>query len=868
MKRIIAIVLTVCVLLIGIPCFTYAISLTPEVSFEEFSNDFSAIQKEYEGEPVSNRLIVKSKYDINELDSVDVVEGYNDLHILQFDDSDSASEALEYYKKNRLIEYAEKDSTISTMEISYPYGNHLSWGSDSIGVDDYFAYLENKESLPEIVVGIIDTGIDLDHEFLKDRIIKTNYNVSTSGDKYSEDDDQGHGTHVAGIVADNTTNNVKIKGFKCLNSNGSGSDLGVIMAIYAAIESHVDVINMSLGAQGNSASMEEAVNKAVENGITVCVAAGNNGNDAKGHYPANIDACITVGAFDVYNKAPIWTNWGDCVDIVAPGVSINSSWLGNDYSVKSGTSMASPFVSAASALLLSYNLNYTPSDIDELLKENGRVWTNNDNEYNSEKKALYIASIDEHQLLTRASKPMFNHYSGRYDGSFLLEMSTDEENAKIYYTLDGTSATDTTGMLYTEPILIDKPTTVHASVIVEGKYRSLQQIAQYYVTTLDSENLFEINREGIITAYYGNNNSLTIPDSINGITVIGIGERVFARSDIYIIKFPDTLTILEDEAFDQCSNLVSVYANNIEFVGDSGFDTCSRLLEIDLTNLAYVGKHAFDCCISLDSIYNEGLTEISEYAFCWMDGLVSATFKNANRIGTEALSGIGDMTAVFVDLPNVEMLELGALSYSMISEANFSNLKTLNTNESGVGAQFEGCPVLATASFPSYDESIPKRTFENCNNLENVYIPKASAIAESAFNCCEKLNVITIGSNLTSVGKGAFNNCIRISDVFFEGTKEEWRTIRIEDENDYLIKANIRYLITNHDGDYNHQWQIYSSQQKENDIIIVFVCDECSGYIPVGFSKHINTGYPLLDFVEDGIVNAKDYAYLLKNYSE
>ncbi|MBO5494499.1 MAG: S8 family serine peptidase [Eubacterium sp.] len=732
MKKFIIYLLSICMIITSLPYAVYAIDSTPEISIEEFTEELSKIQEEYDDEPVSNRLIVKSKYDINELDSVDVVEGYENLHILQFDNPESVSEALEYYESSKRIEYAEKDTTVSTMETSFPYGNHLSWGSDSIGVDDYLSYLDSFDSLPEIIVGIIDTGIDVDHELLKDRIIRTYYNTSGTGDSSSEDDDQGHGTHVAGIIADNTTDNVKIEAFKCMNSDGTGSDINITLAIYAAIENDVNVINMSIGGPGQNASMEEAINTAVEKGIVVSVSAGNNGSDANKYHPANIDACITVGAIDEYGCGPFWTNYGECVDIVAPGVAINSSLMDNKYGNKSGTSMASPFVSAAAALLFSYNRDYSPTDIDEILKENGRIWTYSDTEPNRDKKALYIGKINSFQQKERAYKPTFNYEAGRYSEGIYLEILTSEENAEIYYTLDGTSATENTGTLYTNPILINCPTLVHACAFVEGKYRSLQQVAQYYVTTLDAESMFAISEDGIITDYFGNNNTLTIPDTVDNITVRGIGAGVFARSNIFLIKFPDTLNVVKKNAFEQCDKLTAVYADNIRVIEDYGFDSCSSLEEIDLKELENVGKHAFDGCISLSSLYNEGLTEISEYAFCWLDGLINATFTNVKYVEWEGLSGLGDMITVALNLPNVEILEPGALSNGVFTELLLPNLKELNTIN-GNGNQFSNCPILERISIPVFEGIIPQYAFEGSNTLDMVYSPKAKGIEENAF---------------------------------------------------------------------------------------------------------------------------------------
>ena len=154
----------------------YAESIGYELDIDD---DKAVLTQPYQ----THRLIVKSKYDINPLDSVEIVEGYNDLHIVQFDDLESTQKALEYYEKQKNIEYAEPDSVVSTLEYEdtepnentdlnrgITYANHLSWGSESIGVDDYIDYLGDIETLPEIIVGIIDSGLEFEHELLKERV--------------------------------------------------------------------------------------------------------------------------------------------------------------------------------------------------------------------------------------------------------------------------------------------------------------------------------------------------------------------------------------------------------------------------------------------------------------------------------------------------------------------------------------------------------------------------------------------------------------------------------------------------------------------------------------------------------------------------
>ena len=452
----------------------------------DIEDDKAVLTQPYQTE----RLIVKSKYDINPLDSVAMVEGYDDLHIVQFDNQESAKQAEEYYNNQKLIEYAEPDLIMSAMEIDYvdenstfissmgSYGSHLSWGSDMIAVDDYVDTLSEIGELPEIVVGIIDTGIDLDHEFLKDRIIETKYNTSSSGTTNSEDDDEGHGSHVAGIIADNTTDNVKIKAFKVLNSEGSGSSINIINAINTAISENVNVINMSLGSRGRSSAMSEAVNNAVKRGITVCVAAGNSGDDANNYSPACIESCITVAAIDFESDFPDWTNWGTCVDIIAPGVSIYSTYKNGTYETLSGTSMASPFAAATSALLLSQNTKLKPNEVCSILQENSRECS--PPEQLKGVKNLYIGSALDYNS-ERTATPIINIPSGYYEDNITVEILCDDKDAKIYYTTDGTRASESNGILYEGSITIDRITSLHAAAYSPNRLKSLQTYETYYI---------------------------------------------------------------------------------------------------------------------------------------------------------------------------------------------------------------------------------------------------------------------------------------------------------------------------------------------------------------------------------------------------
>ncbi len=212
------------------------------------------------------------------------------------------------------------------------------------------------------VAWIIDSGIDIDHEDLNVDASR-GFNAFTSGrDAGSPDDNNGHGTHVAGTVAalDNSLGVVGVAAgatvvpVKVLDGRGSGSYSGVIAGVdhVARNGNSGDVANMSLGGPASNA-LDAAVAAAANKGIRFALAAGNEGADANLSSPARVNGTniYTVSASDSSDVFAYFSNWGNPpVDYAAPGVSINSTWKNGGYNTISGTSMASPHV--AGILLL------------------------------------------------------------------------------------------------------------------------------------------------------------------------------------------------------------------------------------------------------------------------------------------------------------------------------------------------------------------------------------------------------------------------------------------------------------------------------------------------------------------------------------
>lgn len=227
------------------------------------------------------------------------------------------------------------------------------------------------------VIAVIDTGADLNHPDLKDKIVAS-YNVFTKTPAVS--DAHGHGTHCAGIAAA-ALNGVGIAGIapdaglmpvQVLNASGGGSDATIAEGIVWAANNGADVMTMSLGLYKRSKVVEEALQYALDKNIALVASAGNNNalNDPEKypHLPSTYPGVIEVAATDVNNKKASFSNFGNTVSVAAPGVEILSTVPGN-YKKMSGTSMASPAAAGVVALIRSKYPNLTQAQVKAHLEK-------------------------------------------------------------------------------------------------------------------------------------------------------------------------------------------------------------------------------------------------------------------------------------------------------------------------------------------------------------------------------------------------------------------------------------------------------------------------------------------------------------------
>ncbi|MDQ0493091.1 S8 family peptidase [Paenibacillus brasilensis] len=226
-----------------------------------------------------------------------------------------------------------------------------------------------------VVVAVVDTGVDMDHPDLKGQIISGHNVVKPSEKPY---DDVGHGTHVAGIISALVNNGEGVAGMtwynkvmpvKVLDQSGSGTTYSVAEGIIWAADHGAKVINLSLGNYAQAEFLHDAIKYAYDKDVVLVAATGNDNTERPG-YPAAYPEVLAVSATDSSMHRAAFSNYGDYVDVMAPGASIASTYPGNQYAALSGTSMASPHVSALAALIRSINPDLTNKEVMDLMRSN------------------------------------------------------------------------------------------------------------------------------------------------------------------------------------------------------------------------------------------------------------------------------------------------------------------------------------------------------------------------------------------------------------------------------------------------------------------------------------------------------------------
>jgi subtilisin family serine protease len=320
------------------------------------------------------------------------------------------------------VDFVQEDRPVAATAQSTPTGIDRSQADVSPT-----AAIDGADQRVDVDVAVIDTGVDLDHPDLN--VNRTGAENCTLFGLGSADDDHGHGSHVAGTIGalDNTAGVVgvapgaRIWPVKVLNAAGSGTTADVVCGIdyVAAHADQIEVANMSLGGGGeddgncgatNDDAQHAAICEAVAHGVTFVVAAGNDSADASGSTPAAYDEVITVSALADFDGQPgggapstcrsdqddtfaSFSNYGSDVDVIAPGVCIDSTSMQGGYATLSGTSMASPHVAGGAALYAATHPGATPTQVQDALQASGSTgWNDVDDPDNTKEPLLDVST--------------------------------------------------------------------------------------------------------------------------------------------------------------------------------------------------------------------------------------------------------------------------------------------------------------------------------------------------------------------------------------------------------------------------------------------------------------------------------------------
>jgi subtilisin len=280
----------------------------------------------------------------------DVVREFNSIDAVTIQVPKKAATALD---NNPNVRYVEENGTMQALAETTP------WGVDRVNAP------EQPSNGAGADVAIIDTGIDSDHPDLQGNLGAGAAFVSCSpwyGDcRYDWDDDNGHGTHCAGIAGAIAGNGIGVEGVapevtlhavKVLDYNGSGSYSDIAAGVEWVADQGYDVGSMSLGGSSGSSTLYDAIQYADDSGVTIVAAAGNSGpcSDCVG-YPAAYSETMAVSSTNSNDELSSFSSTGPEVDIAAPGSDIYSTYVGGGYDTLSGTSMACPHVSGAAGIL-------------------------------------------------------------------------------------------------------------------------------------------------------------------------------------------------------------------------------------------------------------------------------------------------------------------------------------------------------------------------------------------------------------------------------------------------------------------------------------------------------------------------------------
>ena len=559
------------------------------------------------------RLIVQSDIDFNNYGAVEVVSGFENFHILQYNTEDDTKNAYKNLLNDPYIVSIDIDAVISvdsvettssTSEgVTYTQEDFYNcWSLNATGMDKVLEYYNDKQ-FPEIVVGVIDSGVNYNHELFEGRLIRTHFNSSSEDDPDDEADTNGHGTAVTSCIIKTTPANVKIANYRTLNSEGKATLSTVYVGFLKAIDDGIKILNASLSFSVRGFELHFAILQyAKDNNVFIICAAGNSSTNIDirdASYINTSDDTCSVGASTKQNLPAYFTNYGSGVDIVAPGLDVVAADRDGSYSLFAGTSAASPYMTGVFTTLTCVYPKLSSVEKMRMIKASSTEISEPYIKYCFETGVIDCLALFNFEKL----KPVeISLDAGVYEGPVTVELFA-EEGYEIYYTMDQTYPSPTNGTLYTKPISFVGDAFEIVAVAYKDGVRSDYSRELIHAAQIGTDDMFTITEDGTITSYMGDTLYLKVPETVNGITVTDIAEGVFAESSLWGLILPDTMTFLGDMSlWGGPSHNSCVYGNktisiisgkNIKILGAKAFYECTSLREVDFPNCEQIGNEVF-----------------------------------------------------------------------------------------------------------------------------------------------------------------------------------------------------------------------------------------------------------------------------------
>ena len=690
------------------------------------------------------RLIIRADGNFDKCGALEDVSGFEDFHILQYESPEAAMSAYNQLQNEKNVIEVDldlvctyADSTLDNPDI-IPKDEFLNdWSRDRTQSKRLQEYLAGADiPMKKIIVGVVDTGIDYNHEIFKGRVERTKFNVTASGNADDEMDDEiaYHGTTVSSVIVNNSPKNVKVAVYK-VGDNDSMTVTAIGAGLLAAIEK-CDVINTSLSSLSDVSLITKIVLEAYSKNIPIFAAVGNRGVKQIAPVPANVPECIAVSATDLNNTTTSMNTMTPNSDVSAPGEDVAVAIPGNRYTRFSGTSYSTPYAAALGAILKAVNPEMTVDEIDTRLKE-----TSFDAERYNESQSSQGGFMDNYCSLwdgvgmiqfsnalglEKLTAPEINLEDKVYVGEQPCIITCSDKNATILYTTDGTYPALENADVYTEPFQITQHTRIRAVAYYANEgYYSDEIEATPRIQYTDSDEHFVISNDGIIQRYKGNVSDLFVPEAINGITVTGFvkgafntvigltlpetvteipvsafaknssiefvrGEGIvtvksgaFSQSNIMYVEFP-VAECIQDQAFNLAAKFCVGYFPNVKIIEGDAF-SYSRIISFYGPEVHEIDDSAFGQCSRLEKVYFPQCTIINEI---WGN---NGVFDSCSRL-------------VSVEMPLITNLTAYALNDTAILKADFPYIKTIEEKA------FYNCFELKYVNMPAL-LTVPKQAF-------------------------------------------------------------------------------------------------------------------------------------------------------------